>query len=316
MNYLNLVLKNRQYNQIVQDFEKNRASHAYLLCSADGLFLQSIAFSLATYLTNSSFSRVENNIHPDVFIYGKNGKIDAGQTAEIISDLNVSPYEADKKVYCLLEIENMNESSQNKILKSLEEPPKNVVFILTCTNTKNVLQTVLSRVKMLQIDAIENEDITKALLADKKNSDEVEIAVSCAGGNSTYAYKLTNSTFSQMYNNVLSMLTNLQSSRDCLKYIEIFDNKNIDKNEFLDTCVLLLRDVSMLLSNKRALVINKHHLGALSQIAQQLDLAAASNLISECLRLKENLFYNTNASVVLDQFMLKLAQEKVRCKKL
>ena len=74
MNYLSLVLKNKQYNQIVTDFVSGKANHAYMLCSNDSLFIQNIAFSLAAHITSSTINRVESNIHPDVFIYGKNGK--------------------------------------------------------------------------------------------------------------------------------------------------------------------------------------------------------------------------------------------------
>ena len=315
MNYLSLVLKNKQYNQIVADFATGKANHAYMLCSADSLFTQNMAFALASNITNSAIARVESNIHPDVFIYGKNGKIDASQTAEIIADLNVAPYEADKKVYCLLGIENMNDTSQNKILKSLEEPPKNVIFILTCSNTKNVLSTVLSRVKMVNIDPISNNDILELLKQDGTKLDFAEVAVSCAGGNSTLANKLTTSTFLQMYNNILLMLDNVKTSKNCLEYVSLFENKNIDKTEFLDTCILLLRDISMILAGNRELVVNRHHLGALDQISNQFTLEATSNIITECLRLKEDLYYNTNTVVVLDNFLLKLAQEKVKCKK-
>ena len=111
------------------------------------------------------------------------------------------------------------------------------------------------------------------------------------------------------------MLENLKSSRDCLKFAHIFEAKTIDKNEFLDVCVLLLRDISMILSGNNSLVVNKHHEGALNRISQQFSLQATTNIISECLRLKEDLYYNTNTTAVLDQFLLRLSQEKVKCKK-
>ena len=99
------------------------------------------------------------------------------------------------------------------------------------------------------------------------------------------------------------------------EYVSLFENKNIDKAEFLDTCILLLRDISMLLVGNRELVVNKHHLGALDQISQQFTLSATTSIITECLHLKEDLYYNANVTSVLDQFLLKLAQEKVKCKK-
>ena len=315
MNYLSLVLKNKQFNQIVQDFNNNKASHAYLLVSADNLFVENIAYMLASNLTNSNINRVINNIHPDIFVYGKNGKIDVGQVNDIISNISVAPYEADYKVYCLLNIESMNEQSQNKILKSLEEPPKNVIFILTCCNTKNILNTVLSRVKLLQIDTIDNQGILELISQKGISNDVAQVAVSCANGNSTLASKLTTNSFVQMYNNILDMFNNIKSSRDCLKYVSLFDNKNVDKNEFIDVCILLLRDVSMILSKADNLVVNKHHFNYLTQIAQQFSLGALTNIISECVNAKEDLYFNTNSTAVLDKLILVIAQEKVKCKK-
>ena len=315
MDYTNFVINNNQYKQIVQDFESGRENHAYMLCSADLNFANAIAHQAAAFITKSSLERINKNIHPDVFVYGINGKIDVAAVNEILADISVSPYEADKKVYCLLSVESMNDTSQNKILKSLEEPPKNVIFVLTCANTKNVLSTILSRVKTLNIDSLKPDEILSLLRQNGVSQDAANIAVACSNQNSTLAEKLTAQSFLKMYESIFDMLENLKSSRDCLKFAHIFEAKTIDKNEFLDVCVLLLRDISMILSGNNSLVVNKHHEGALNRISQQFSLQATTNIISECLRLKEDLYYNTNTTAVLDQFLLRLAQEKVKCKK-
>lgn len=315
MNYLSLIIKNKQYNQIVSDFNRGINSHAYLLASEDSLFTENMAYLLAASITGAKHERIEKNVHPDVFVYGKNGKIDVSQVTELVADINVAPYEADKKIYVLLNIENMNDTSQNKILKSLEEPPKNVIFILTCANIKNILSTVLSRVKQMKIDPIANQDIVNLLTENGAKSDMVEVAVSAAGGNSTLAQKLTTQNFLQMYNNIIEMLNNISGSKDCLKYITMFENKNIDKTELIDTLMLLVRDIALIIAESNDLVINKHHINVLTTIAKQFNLQATSNIISECLRLKEDLYYNTNNTVVLDRLILKLAQEKAKCRK-
>lgn len=316
MDYSAVLTKNKQYNQIINDISNGVANHAYLLKTADTLFSEFICFSIASKLTASTIGRISKKIHPDVFIYGENGKIDVSQVNEIISNINVTPYEANKKVYILLDIQNMNETSQNKILKSIEEPPKDVIFIMTCSNTKTLLSTILSRVKLLEIDSINNDDITELLIKEGSKPNEAQVAVSCSGGNSTLAQKLTTKEFTLLYSNVLSMLANLNSSRICLEFAQKFDNKNIDKAEIIDITILLVRDISMILSGNDNLVTNKHIIADLKQIASGFNLAATSKIIQECLLLKEDLYYNTNTTAVLDKFLFKIAEEKSKCKKL
>lgn len=315
MDYKSLVINNRQYAQIVSDFASGKANHAYMLTSADTNFTFNMAYMLCAVIAGTTIDKVTKNIHPDIFVFGKDGKIDVNQVNEIIETISVAPYSADKKVYCLLNIEAANETSQNKLLKSLEEPPKNVVFILTCKNTKNILSTVLSRVKIVNIDPLSSNDILNLLTSSGTSVAEAQIAVNCCNGNSTLAQKLTNANFVKMYNNILDMLANLNSSRDCLKYATIFENKNVDKNEFLDTTVLLVRDIALILCGNTNLVVNKQQIDLLTKISNSYTLNATSNIISECLLLKEDLYYNTNSTAVLDKFLFTLAQEKVKCKK-
>ena len=58
----------------------------------------------------------------------------------------------------------MNESSQNKILKTIEEPPENTYFILAGNSNSKLLPTILSRVKQIELDEIKSEDICKLFM--------------------------------------------------------------------------------------------------------------------------------------------------------
>ncbi len=91
------------------------------------------------------------------------GLIYAKESDEIIRKLNLKVYEAPYKVMIVWLPEKMNESCANKLLKMVEEPPANTLFLLVSEDRENVLQTIWSRCQPLQIRAIEMEEMVKAI---------------------------------------------------------------------------------------------------------------------------------------------------------
>ena len=96
----------------------------------------------------SACIKAQTDSHPDIKIYGynmseKTFRVDL--VREIRADAYIVPNEADKKIYILYTDRNMNPQAQNALLKVLEEPPKNVIFILLTPERHAFLQTVLSR---------------------------------------------------------------------------------------------------------------------------------------------------------------------------
>lgn len=74
-----------------------------------------------------------------------------------------SPTECDYKIYILNNVEKMNIKAQNALLISLEEPPKNVVFFLLCTDATVLLETIRSRAQILRTKPLSNEEIKSYL---------------------------------------------------------------------------------------------------------------------------------------------------------
>lgn len=91
------------------------------------------------------------------------GLIYAKESDEIIRKLNLKVYEAHYKVMIIWLPEKMHESCANKLLKLIEEPPANTVFLLVSEDRENVLQTIWSRCQPLQIRAIEGEEMVAAI---------------------------------------------------------------------------------------------------------------------------------------------------------
>ncbi|MBQ3124391.1 MAG: DNA polymerase III subunit gamma/tau [Clostridia bacterium] len=79
---------------------------------------------------------------------------------EIIEDINYVASNAKRTVYIIDEVHMLSASAFNALLKTLEEPPENVVFILATTESHKVPQTILSRCQRFDFKRIRNEDIT------------------------------------------------------------------------------------------------------------------------------------------------------------
>ena len=74
---------------------------------------------------------------------------------KIIKDTYVKPNDADYKIYILGNAQSMNLNAQNALLKVLEEPPAYAIFILTVTNKASLLETVLSRSVVINLEGVE-----------------------------------------------------------------------------------------------------------------------------------------------------------------
>ena len=101
-----------------------------------------------------------------------------------------------------------------------------------------------------------------------------------------------------------------------MKYSNIFSAKNVDKEEFVNVAQLLVRDVMMILSGKENLVVCKNVLAKLKVISSSMTLSAAQSLISACFEAKHKLAFNVNSTAVVDDFLFKLAEVKVKCRRL
>lgn len=93
----------------------------------------------------------------------KQGMIYVDEASEIIQRLNKKSYEADYKVSLIWLPETMHPSCANKILKILEEPPANTLFILVTEEEQKLLGTVRSRCQTIRIPRIEEKDLADAL---------------------------------------------------------------------------------------------------------------------------------------------------------
>jgi DNA polymerase III subunit delta' len=106
------------------------------------------------------------------------GKITAEECNDIIRKLSLKSFESEYKILVLWMPEYLGNEG-NKLLKLIEEPPANTLFILVTENESLVLPTIVSRCQLIKIPALETDEIEEALV--RRNKTEPTIARQVAG---------------------------------------------------------------------------------------------------------------------------------------
>ena len=102
--------------------------------------------------------------HSALGVETKQSMIYEKESGEIVRKLSLKSYGDGYKVMIIWQPEKMNTATANKLLKLLEEPPAQTVFLLVSEHPEQLLSTILSRVQTIRIPRLETETIAQALL--------------------------------------------------------------------------------------------------------------------------------------------------------
>ncbi|MGI9526715.1 MAG: ATP-binding protein [Weeksellaceae bacterium] len=90
--------------------------------------------------------------------------INVDQAKEILSTLSFRSFEGGRKVMLIFLPENMNNSSANKLLKILEEPPKDTIFLMVCEKPEELLATIISRCQVINVPRLNELELEQVLV--------------------------------------------------------------------------------------------------------------------------------------------------------
>lgn len=155
--------------------ELNRIAHAYLLCGPRGTGKTSSARILAKSLNCKEGPTltpcgkcpacldIMNSIPVDVIEIDAASNRSVEDTQAILEKIQYVPVNGRYKIYVIDEVHMLSNHAFNALLKTLEEPPENVIFILATTEPHKVLDTIISRCQRFDFRRITTDDIVKRL---------------------------------------------------------------------------------------------------------------------------------------------------------
>lgn len=256
-NFYDIVGQEHITTTVKNQILNNRIAHAYLFCGTRGTGKTTTAKVFAKALNCLDLKdgepcnecdmcrKINEGLAIDVTELDAASNNGIDKIRDIIDDVKYPPQEARHKVYIMDEVHMLSIGAVNAFLKTLEEPPSNVVFILATTDPQKLPITILSRCQRFDFKRINNNEITERLkkivneqnaLADDKSLNLIArvsdgamrdalsiLDQAISMGNGAVQYDVLVSMLGLVTNDSLFNLTNSVTQRNIEKSISIID---------------------------------------------------------------------------------------------
>ena len=322
------VLKNYAYMYSGLDCIKNVGSETSVLLSGeDDEGLKVLARIAAARMCGISDEKAFDD-HADIIVYprpadekksksksgGEKSKryaISVDDIKEILDSLYLTPFELKNKVYIIENAESMSEICQNKLLKSLEEPPPRVCFVL-CASGK-LLPTVESRCNRVELPPFDIAVIERELSRFHKDMAAVKLAAQGSRGNLGSAERiLADASFKDTYASAKKLLVLSSGSKMFAHAAAVYEKLSRDKvDALLGVVEYLLNDIARLCIGVDT-VFDRKDIEEIADGYTPYSAALAAEAVREA---KKHNAANCMPQAVMDTLILKIMEVKAQCRK-
>ena len=313
------IIKNQNfYKKLEEKKEEGTFSNSVMFLCEDEktseiiLVLTALMLNYKTYQlldeNSSEFLRVLKEADLDIKVFPKNKeKLLVADSNEIVEETFVKPVNLENKIFIIKNIDNSTEQAQNKLLKVLEEPPKNVYFLISCASADKVLPTIKSRCDKIYVEKLEDEELKKVC--------QNPLAVTLSEGYIGRAVELSRKkNLLDIVDFAVSLISEMKNSSQVLHFSKRFLEFENDIELVLKIYSICLEDMIKIKSEKEDLCLLKEYLPILKMVENEFSVQAICEIHNLIFHFMEKLRFNANLLVSVDNLLLNILEVKYICK--
>lgn len=327
-------------NVLKNSITKNKISHAYLFCGPRGTGKTSIAklFARAVNCENpdqvicgtcDNCLAVADGTHPDLIEIDAASNNGVDEIRGLIEKVKYTPILGKYKVYIIDEVHMLSQGAFNALLKTLEEPPSHVVFILATTEIHKVLPTIISRCQRYDFNRIGEVDIAKRLdyVLNNENVEAEQgvskLIASLSGGGLRNALTILEQaivladdqiTVNQIYdtNGIITDQDKInlfdsireQQMEALVNQIAMMNEKSVNIDRLMMDLVGGLKDSIIYSHTKSDSLVNENSLMFIHYLAETLQVHERLKVIEKLLSYTDKMKFSQNQSIYFEVAMV------------
>jgi len=307
----------RALQTLTAAIEGGRLCHAYLIEGEDGTGKTAFAkrFASAVLCTGKSHRpcgncnacyKTQHGSHPDLHLYTEDSKNKVDFIRRIKEDVYTLPNDGEYKVYIICRAEELTIEAQNALLKMLEEPPEDTVFLLTCRNRSALANTVVSRCVPIGLSTVSEAECAEALLSEDTDADTAMAMAEQFHGNIGLALEaMADDSYREEQTRRQAILEAILQGSEyrLLKALSAYENKkgkDAALNGMLDCLIAVFRDLLAIKSEHDTFTGPFPELS--KQLSNKLSTGQGMRLLQLTQETKQLFKYNVNIPLTLLDF--------------
>ena len=325
---------------------EGKTGHAYLFCGPRGTGKTTMARLLAKAVnctdhehapcgTCDNCIAAANGTHPDIVEINAANETHVEDIRELIDRSQLAPMMGKHKIYIIDEVHQLSSAASSALLKTLEEPPENVLFVLATTDPQKLLPTIISRCQRFDFTSLRKDQIRDHLMAvaqqeniqlekeaaemiaelsDGGMRDALSIMDQCAAYT---ADQITMDAIDRIYgltttDEKVDLLCDIvrQDIPSVLSRIDGYRQRGIDLSRFTDDVIDVLKETVIYKTTKREDLLKLIHPEQARKLFEYADLRTCLNMADTYLETKERFRLSSSSATCFEITCLKLAAQE------